>query len=74
MNINEIINDEINSFVNEGISVYHGSDRKFDNFDINKVGSGDGKSLGGWGIYFSDDENVSKKDISPTMASLNPSK
>jgi hypothetical protein len=61
MNINKIIIREIHSFMNESIQVYHGSDRKFDEFDMNKVGSGDGKALGGWGIYFSDDENVSRR-------------
>lgn len=49
--------------INEGIQVYHGSDRKFDKFDMSKVGSGDGKNLGGWGIYFSEDENVSKRYV-----------
>jgi hypothetical protein len=45
----------------EGIQVYHGSDRNFDKFDMTKIGTGDGKSLGGWGIYFSDSEEVSKR-------------
>jgi len=56
----DIINEEIFT-MNEGIHVYHGTDRKFDTFDMNKVGSGDGNSLGGWGIYFSDSEDVSRK-------------
>ena len=45
----------------ENINVFHGSDRKFDEFDIDKIGSGDGKSLGGWGIYFSDSKEVSSR-------------
>jgi hypothetical protein len=45
----------------EGMQVYHGSDRKFDEFDLSKIGSGDGKSTGGWGIYFSDSEEVSQR-------------
>lgn len=49
------------SLILEGIDVYHGSDRKFDEFDMSKIGSGDGKSLGGWGIYFSDSEQVSQR-------------
>lgn len=44
----------------ESIDVYHGSDRKFDVFDMSKIGSGDGNSKGGWGIYFSDNEDVSR--------------
>ena len=53
----------IRKILTEGIHVYHGSDRKFDVFDINQVGSGDGKSLGGWGIYFSDSPEVSKRYV-----------
>jgi hypothetical protein len=49
------------SLIFEGIQVYHGSDRKFDEFDMTKVGTGDGKSMGGWGIYFSDKEEVSQR-------------
>ena len=45
----------------ESIEVFHGSDRQFQEFDMDKIGSGDGKSLGGWGIYFSDNENVSRR-------------
>lgn len=52
---------EIYKNLTEGINVYHGSTNDFDEFDIDKIGSGDGKSLGGWGIYFSDDENVSQR-------------
>ena len=51
----------LNKNINESISVFHGSDRKFDKFDTSKIGSGDGKSLGGWGIYFSTSEDVSQK-------------
>lgn len=65
MNINEIIASEIKSIF-EGIEVYHGSDKKFDTFDISKVGSGDGKNLGGWGIYFSDNPEVSKRYYLPS--------
>ena len=48
-------------YISEIIDVYHGSDRKFDTFDLNKIGSGDGKNLGGWGIYFSDSEDVAQR-------------
>jgi hypothetical protein len=60
MDLKKIIVEEIKS-IHEGVEVYHGSDRKFDDFDMTKIGSGDGKNLGGWGICFSDDENVSRK-------------
>ena len=49
-----ITESQLKRLIPEGINVWHGSDRNFDKFDIEKVGSGDGKSLGGWGIYFSD--------------------
>lgn len=56
--IRNIINE---SFMKEEINVFHGTDRDFDEFDVEKIGSGDGKSLGGWGIYFSDKEDVSRR-------------
>lgn len=65
MKLNEIIENEIKSIF-EGIEVYHGSDKKFDTFDMSRVGTGDGKSLGGWGIYFSDNPEVSKRYYLPS--------
>ena len=47
--------------LNEALNVYHGSTVKFDKFDSKKIGSGDGKNLGGWGFYFSDDRKVSDR-------------
>lgn len=59
MSLKEIITEEIKNF-SEAIEVFHGTDRNFNKFDLSKIGSGDGKSKGGWGIYFSDNEEVSK--------------
>ncbi len=59
--LSKLIKEELNKTLNESIAVFHGSDRKFDNFDTEKIGSGDGKSLGGWGIYFSTSEDVASK-------------
>lgn len=56
-----VTEDQLRRLIPEGINVWHGSDRKFDTFDMSKVGSGDGKSLGGWGIYFSDSREVSER-------------
>lgn len=64
MRLNEIISEEIQN-IWEGIEVYHGSTEKFDTFDMQRVGTGDGKSLGGWGIYFSDNPDVSKRYYLP---------
>jgi len=65
MNINAIIQEEMQSLY-ESIPVFHGSTEKFDRFDMSKVGTGDGKSLGGWGIYFSDSPEVSKRYYLPS--------
>ena len=54
-------NNSNKNIMRESIEVFHGSDRQFQEFDMDKIGSGDGKSLGGWGIYFSDNENVSRR-------------
>lgn len=56
--VSDLLKEDID--LNE-IDVYHGSDRKFDVFDMNKIGSGDGKLLGGWGLYFSDSKDVSDR-------------
>lgn len=57
----QLMREFVKNVISEGIRVFHGSDRKFDVFDINKVGTGDGKALGGYGIYFSDSPEVSKR-------------
>ena len=64
--IKNIINEEIFDFLSEktnNIEVYHGTDAYFHNFDLNKIGTNMGKNIGGWGIYFSDDPNVSSQYI-----------
>lgn len=33
-------------------TLYHGSARVFNKFDLKEAGNGDGRSVGGWGIYF----------------------
>jgi hypothetical protein len=48
------------------IILWHGSTKKFDQFDISMVGSGDNSSLGGWGIYFSDNKTVSMRYFLPS--------
>ena len=60
MNIKSFIIEEYSSLF-EAVDVFHGTDQKFDSFNLNKIGSGDGRSLGGWGIYFSDDASVSSQ-------------
>jgi len=64
MNLNKVIEEEYMNMTN--IPVWHGSTKKFDQFDINMVGTGDQTSLGGWGIYFSDNKAVSKRYYLPS--------
>ena len=56
MNIEKIIREEYYNM--NSITVWHGSTKKFDQFDMTMVGTGDDGSLGGWGIYFSDNRAV----------------
>ncbi|MFA5445861.1 MAG: hypothetical protein WC262_12905, partial [Bacteroidales bacterium] len=42
------------------ISVKHGSPFAFDRFTTDKVGSGEGAQMFGWGLYFTDKEDVAK--------------
>lgn len=63
MDINKIIHEEYMNL--NDITLWHGSTKKFDQFDINMVGSGDNSSLGGWGIYFSNNRAVSMRYFLP---------
>lgn len=49
--------------LNEQQIVYHGTDANYNDLDLDQVGSADGKSIGGWGIYFTDDYNVAQQYI-----------
>lgn len=55
------LNNLYEEVLNEQKIVYHGTDSKFDDFDLEKVGSGDGRSLGGWGVYLTDDPDVARQ-------------
>ena len=44
---------KFNEFYNDR-EFFHGSPYMFDKFDINKVGTGDGLSKFGFGLYFAD--------------------
>jgi hypothetical protein len=63
MNLNKVIREEYMNMNN--IIVWHGSTKKFNNFDMSMVGTGDQNSLGGWGIYFSDNKDVSMRYFLP---------
>jgi soluble lytic murein transglycosylase-like protein len=42
------------------IRAYHGSPHKFEEFDIRKIGTGEGAQAYGHGLYFADSEDVAK--------------
>lgn len=41
---------------NDGITAYHGSPHDFEQFDVSKIGSGEGAQSFGHGLYFSEEE------------------
>ena len=44
----------------DGITAYHGSPYSFDQFDISKLGTGEGNQSYGHGLYFAGNEKVAK--------------
>jgi hypothetical protein len=56
-----------------GILAYHGSPYKFDRFDMNRIGSGEGAQAYGHGLYFAENPKVADSyRASNAMASGNP--
>jgi hypothetical protein len=54
-----VTENQIKGIIKEmAISAYHGTPHNFDNFDVNKVGSGESSQWFGWGLYFTDDEGI----------------
>ena len=45
----------------EGIQAYHGSPHEFEQFDISKIGTGEGAQSYGHGLYFAEYEPVAKR-------------
>jgi hypothetical protein len=43
-----------------GITAYHGSPHDFEQFDISKIGTGEGAQAYGHGLYFAENEGVAK--------------
>lgn len=46
--------------LNMGIRAYHGSPHSFDQFDMSKIGTGEGAQAYGHGLYFAGNEGVAK--------------
>ena len=44
----------------EGITAYHGSPHDFEQFDMSKIGTGEGNQSYGHGLYFAQNEDVAK--------------
>jgi hypothetical protein len=45
----------------KAITAYHGSPHSFDQFDMSKIGTGEGAQAYGHGLYFADNEEVAKQ-------------
>lgn len=43
-----------------GIDVWHGSPHKFDRFDVNRIGTGEGGQAYGYGLYFAESPDVAR--------------
>lgn len=56
-------------------AAWHGSPHDFDEFDLGKIGTGEGAQAHGWGLYFAKDKKVSKlyKDVLSKAQSSNKS-
>ena len=55
----------------DGITAYHGSPHDFEQFDINKIGTGEGAQAYGHGLYFAQDKNVAEnyRKMEPKLTS-----
>lgn len=59
--LRKYIRNIITESLMENIHVYNGGTKKWNTFDMDKIGTGDGRSLGGWGIYCSDSKKVAER-------------
>ncbi len=55
LNYNDKLNEKSNDLI-----LYHGSNKSFNSFDDNKLGSGEGGNLFGKGFYLTDSEEIAK--------------
>jgi len=58
----------------EALDLWHGSPHKFDEFDLGKMGSGEGAQAQGWGSYLAENQEVAGfyKDLLSTEQALSP--
>jgi len=50
------------------INVWHGSPHDFDRFTTDKIGSGEGAQVYGWGLYFTDTKQIAEKQYRDRLA------
>jgi len=56
-----------------GIIAFHGSGADFDEFKLDKIGTGEGNQAFGYGLYFADSEDIAdfyKKSLSPNSLTV----
>ena len=53
-----------------GITAYHGSPYDFDKFQLDKIGTGEGAQAYGYGLYFTDTEDIAKHYKNMTSRSV----
>lgn len=58
MNLHKLIKEELNSILDEDL--YHGSPYDFEEFLTDYMGSGEGNQSFGWGLYFTELEDIAK--------------
>jgi hypothetical protein len=54
-----------------GIIAFHGSGADFDEFRLDKIGTGEGNQAFGYGLYFTDSEDIGKFYKNQTLATQN---
>jgi hypothetical protein len=59
--------DIVEKLTRESLTLYHGSPHKFDKFSTEHMGTGEGAQAFGWGLYFTE-----LQDIAQHYASINP--
>jgi hypothetical protein len=59
MNLNKLIKEELDSILDENL--YHGSPHDFEEFLTDYMGSGEGNQSFGWGLYFTELEDIADR-------------
>lgn len=58
--IDKAVRDVVETAPTPGITAYHGSPHTFDQFSLDKIGTGEGAQAYGHGLYFAENEGVAK--------------